>query len=188
MRTRAIVLVALAALALAGCGAHHLVLRVDVLSYMNPAETTVAFGPVPAAPGGLATGEVALIEDQDINLVEGMSNVAEVQSVTLELAAVVRDSTGSGLDTLRIYLSGEGVEPRNTAPILEQAVVLAPGETDSIHVVVPCDARVGELFVQRRMRLRVTMSARGPESGDPLNGRVTMRQLDAIIIAGRKSF
>lgn len=187
MRTRALVLVAVAALVLAGCGAHHLVLRVDVLSYLDPPATRLAFGPVPAAPGGLATGEIPLIDDQELNLVEGMSSVAEVQSVTLTLDAVVRDSTGAGTDTLRIYLAGENVDPRTTPPVVETAVALSAGQSDSVHVVVPCDRRVGDLFVQKRLRMRVTMSARGPDAGDPLNGTVEMHGLEAVIVAGRKA-
>ncbi len=186
MRTRALVLVAAAALALAGCGAHHLVLRVDVLSYLDPSTTSAAFGPVPAAPGGLTTGEVAIVE-REVNLVDGMSSVAEVQSVTLTLDAVVHDSTGSGTDTLRVYLAGDGVDPLTTTPVLQTAVTLSAGQSDSVHVVVPCDARVGDLFVQKRLRLGVTMSARGPDAGDPLTGRVELRTLEAVIVAGRKA-
>jgi hypothetical protein len=38
------------------------------------------------------------------------------------------------------------------------------------------------------MRLSVTTSLRGPESGDPLNGRVELRTIEAIVLAGRKAF
>jgi hypothetical protein len=67
------------------------------------------------------------------------------------------------------------------------AVALAPGVTDTVDVTVPADSRVADLFVQRKMRLSVTTSLRGPESGDPLNGRVVLRTLEAIVIAGRKA-
>jgi len=50
MRTRALIVIAAAALALTGCGDHHLVLKVDVLSYLDPALRAVAFGPVPGVP------------------------------------------------------------------------------------------------------------------------------------------
>jgi hypothetical protein len=187
MRARALVVTAVAALALAGCGAHNLVLKVDVLSYLDPALRAVAFGPVPAAPGGLASGEVPLVDDEAINLLGGLNGVAEVRTVSIALSAIVRDSTGTGSDTLRIYASDEDTPPRSTPPVVAVVVALVPGVTDTIDVTVPADARVADLFVQRRMRLSVTTSLRGPESGDPLNGRVVLRTLDAIVIAGRKA-
>jgi hypothetical protein len=187
MRARALVLFAVAVLAAAGCGNHNLVLTVDVLSYLDASLRAVAFGPIPALPGGLATGELPLVDDESINLVNGLSSVAEVHSVSIVLSAVVRDSTGSGADTLRIYVSGEDTAPRSTPPVVEMAVALAPGVTDTVDVTVPADSRVADLFVQRKMRLSVTTSLRGPESGDPLNGRVVLRTLEAIVIAGRKA-
>ena len=41
---------------LAGCGDRNLVIAIDVLSYLDPSLTQFAFGPLPAAPGGIATG------------------------------------------------------------------------------------------------------------------------------------
>jgi hypothetical protein len=188
MRTRALIVLAVAALALSGCGDHNLVLKVDVLSYLDPALRAVAFGPVPVAPGGLATGEQALVDDETINLLDGLNSVAEVHSVTIGLAAFAHDSTGSGSDTLRIYASDENTDPRSTPPVAELVVALTAGRDTTVDVTVPADSRVAELFVRRKMRLSVTTSLRGPESGDPLNGRVALRTLEAIVIAGRKAF
>jgi hypothetical protein len=187
MRTRALILVAIAALAVIGCGAHNLVLNVDVLSYLDPTLRSLPFGPVPPAPGGIATGELALVDDESINLLDGLSSVAEVRSVSVVLSAIVVDSTGSGADTLRIYASAEDTAPRATPPIVEQAVTLVPGVTDTLNVTVPADSRVADLFVRRKLRLSVTTSLRGPVSGNPLNGRVVLRALDAIVVAGRKA-
>jgi hypothetical protein len=187
MRTRASILVAAAALVLAGCGDHNLVLRVDVLSYVDPAMRSATFGPIPPTPGGLATGEQALVDDETINLVDGMSGVAEVEAVEITLAVTAHDSTGSGVDTLRLYASDEETAPLATAPVLQQVVELRPGETNTVSVTVAGDRRVAELFVKRLMRISVTSSGRGPESGDPLNGSVELSTLEAVVIAGRKA-
>jgi hypothetical protein len=184
IRPRILALLALAALA--GCGDQSLVLRVDVLSYMDPALTTQAIGPVPAVPGGAATGEQVLVPDQEVNLVEGLSDVATVQTVSITAAMITRDSTGSGTDTLRIYLSDVATAPSATTPALTRVLTLAPGSVDTLAVDFDGDPRVAALFAQRRFRIEVTTSLRGPTSGAALNGTVRLSRLDAVLVAKRR--
>jgi hypothetical protein len=186
MRTRTFLIVAATALALTGCGNHNLVMQVDILSYLDPAMRSIDIGPIPAATGGIASGEQALVDDASVNLLQGLSGVAEVHAVSIVMSAIVRDSTGSGVDTLRIYASDRETEPTDTEPIVEEVVTLSPGVTDTVNVTVAGDQRVADLFVQHGMRLTVTTSVRGPETGDALRGSVRLRALDAVVIAGRK--
>jgi len=178
----------LAALALAGCGDRNLVLKVDVLSYLDPSLRAAAFGPVPAASPALVSGEQALVDDEAINLLESLNRVAEVHSVSIVLSAFAHDSTGSGSDTLRFYLSDQNTHPLATPPVVEVVVNLVAGRDTTLDLTVAADSRVAELFVQPGMRLSVTTSLRGPESGDPLSGRVELRTIEAIVLAGRKAF
>src|SRR5262245_2196062 len=107
-----LLLAALGVLALAACGDRNLVLKVDVLSYLDPQMTQVAVGPVPPTPGGFVSGEQEVVT-QDINLVDGTSSVAAVEGISISMSAEVADSTGSGADTLRLYLSDPAVNPRS---------------------------------------------------------------------------
>ena len=50
-----------ALMALPACGQRNIVLNVDVLSYMDASDTEFNFGPVPALPGGFATGEQSVV-------------------------------------------------------------------------------------------------------------------------------
>lgn len=174
------------ALAAAGCGDHNLVLKVDVMSYLPPSQTGDVFGPIPAAPGGLYVGEQPLVSDLEINLLQGVSSVAEVKTVSIFSSMVVRDSTGSGADTVRVYASDPATDPLTTAPIVVMPVALTPGLTDTLEVALDGDARLAELFASRTMRLTVTTALRGPTAGEALNGRLRMMALNAVVVAGRK--
>lgn len=185
MRTLKAVSALLALALVAGCGDRALVMHVDLLSYLDDAQTRQRFGPVPVVPGGLVTGEQELVSDLEVNLVDGLGDVAEVQTVTVSFAAVLRDSTGSGSDTLRLYLSEPSVAPRSTPPAFEVAVPLVPGRTDTVRTDFTGDPRVAALFAQRRFRLTLTTSLRGPDTGDPLNGEVALTSIDAVVIAKR---
>lgn len=56
MRTLKAVSALLALALVAGCGDRALVMHVDLLSYLDDAQTRQRFGPVPVVPGGLVTG------------------------------------------------------------------------------------------------------------------------------------
>jgi len=188
MRSSRIVLATAAVAALiAGCGNRHLVLNVDVLSYMNPNVTHAEFGPVPPVPGGVYTGEQEIVKDVEVNLVEGTNDVAKVESVSLKMTTIVEDSTGAGEDTLRVYMSDTSVDPMSTPPVVVMPITLVEGQSDTVTVDLAGDTRVAELFTSKRMRMTMTTALRGPSSGNPLNGRFHISALDATLIAGRKS-
>lgn len=175
-----------AAMLMAGCGDRQLVMNVDVMSWVDPASVSGSFGPVPAVPGGLASGEQTLLDGVTIPLVDGIGQVAAVDAVTFRVSAIVRDSTGSGADTLRLYLSDPAVDPRSTLPVIVLPIVLQPGVTDTVIATADGDARVAQLFVDGALKLSLTTSVRGPSSGDPLHGSFRLNALDATVIASRK--
>jgi hypothetical protein len=177
---------AFVALSMAGCGDRNLIVNVDVLSYLDPSVTQVAFGPYPAAPGGIATGEVAVVQDVSVNLFERPNDLAKVQSVSLSFAAEVRDSTGSGSDTLRLYMSDANTNPMTTTPIVTLPVVLVAGQIDTVRVNVTGDQRLVDLFDGNSVRVTVTNALRGPSSGPALNGRLQFIEIRAVLVAGRK--
>ncbi len=179
-------LAALAAAALlASCGDHALVLRVDVLSYMDSTLTQQSFGPLPAAPGGLASGEVALVSDQEVNLLDGLSNVADVQSVSMFVSTITHTTSGSGTDTIRVYMSDPNTPPRSTPPVLVRVMNLVAGAADTVATSFDGDQRVAQLFAERKFRLEVTTSLRGPTAGASLAGDVSINALDAVVVAKR---
>ncbi len=184
MRTRPfLALAALAALVLAGCGDRRLLVGVDALSFTSAEQRAIAFGPVPALPVPVTTGELCVLDDLDVSLFGGASDVVDVQAVTIAVSADVTDSTGSGLDTLRLYLSDAQTSPQSTTPVLEIPVTLTPGDTIPIRAVVNGDARVQSLFAQDKIRLSLTTALRGPATGQALNGRVVLTQLRADVVA-----
>jgi len=183
------VMVAVSALALlAGCGDRRLVLDIDVLSYLDPSTTQETVGPVPAVPGGLVSGEKAVVSNESIHLLDGVSSAIKVESVSFALAAVVTDSTGSGSDTLRVYLSPAGQDPMTTPPVVEAPIVMSPGATDTVTVAVDGDQRVNDLFAGHDVQLSFTTSLRGPGSGPALNGRFALTQLRATVVGGRSGW
>jgi len=186
MRFRPLLLVILAG-ALAGCGDRRLLLGVDALSFTSPQDRVDPFGPVPALVVPVQTGEVPVLDDLHVNLFGGADQIVNVDQATLTLSANLADSTGSGLDTLRVYMSDVSTDPRTTAPVVIAPVVLTPGQSTSIHAVVGGDPRVTSLFTNSQMRVTVTTSLQGPAVGQPLNGVITLTTLRADVVASRRN-
>ena len=188
MRARQILLLAAVAVMLAGCGDRNLVLKVDVLSFVGPASRAVDFGPIPIFPLGLWTGEITVIDDQHISMLQGLSDAVAIQTVTVSLNALAIDYTGSGADTIRVYLSDEQTNPRATPPVLTLGFALNPGQTDTIRTVLGDDPRVTSLFAAKQMRVSVTTALRGPVLGSSLSGRLELTGIDAVVIARSKVY
>jgi hypothetical protein len=185
MNLRRLVLCCGLAAMLAGCGNHRLVLRVDVLSFLSPAQAGQTFGPLPPSPFPVTS---VLVNDLDVNLLEGLSGAAVVQSVTITTRATFTDLTGSGADTLRVYLSDENTDPLTTPAALVLPVTLSPGVSDTVTATLGDDPRVADLFTKKRMRMSITTTLRPPASGPALTGSRRLLALDAVAIARRKDF
>ena len=187
MRFQIVLLAAVVALGLSGCGDRKLLLGVDALSFTDPATRDLAFGPVPALPVPLVTGELPVFDDLHVNMFGGAKQVVDVQSVTITFSADIADSTGEGLDTLRVYMSDSASQPMTTSPVMTMPIALVPGQHSPVHAVIAGDPRVNALFTQDKMRVTLTTSLRGPASGQALNGRLVVTELRADVIARHHS-
>jgi hypothetical protein len=133
----------------------------------------------------LATGEQPVVDNTTINLIDNLGNVLEVRSVSLTVEAESDAWTGSGNDTLRMYLSAPGTDPGSTPPVFEMLLPLGGSVTNRTTGTFQGDARVLDLFAGRQLQLRVTNAFRGPDSGAPLEGEVRLTKILAVVVAGR---
>jgi hypothetical protein len=183
MRPRALALIAAAVLVLPGCGDRHLVIKVDVLSYLDDAQRHVS---VAALPPGTLPAPVPVVPDVGINLLEGLGDVAEIQSVTLSFGAQVSAGSGSGTGLLRLYLSGEDTDPLTTSPVVDVPIAFAAGAPAVASADVACAPAVAQLFATRRLRLAVVVDSATVAPPGATGVTVTLQRLDAVVIARRK--
>ncbi len=183
MRTRALALVALAALALAGCGDHNLIVKVDVFSYLDADMRSVQVDTLP--PGSLPA-PIALIPDYTINMLSGLNGAAEVRSATLSLGGQLSATSGSGSGRLRLYLSDEFAPPLTTMPVLDEPVTFAAGAPTIVAAEAACAPDVAELFTKQRMRMAVVIDSVVVGAPGARSVLLTLQRLDATVIAGRK--
>lgn len=173
-------------LSITSCGPRQVIVGIDVASWIPAAQRSGSFGPMPAAPGGMTTGEVPVLDRLAVRALGGLDDVAVVHSVRFEVSATVVDSTGSGADTLRLYVGAPGQDPRQHPAVIEVPVALTPGETTIAEATRHADARVAALLLAGDCTLTLTQSARGPSSGEALNGRFRLDRIRAVLTAASR--
>lgn len=180
MRTRAFIVIAAAALALAGCGNHNLVLKVDVLSYLEPEQRTLH---VPALPEGGLPGQQIPVVDQPVQLIDGLDEATTVRSAALSLVGNVTVAAGAGSARLRIYLGEVGSTP--TTPVIDAPVTFTADSLVIVSAAADASPDVARLFTRKDLQLKVTLDDVAVTSAVS-DLVVTIRRLDAVVVAGRK--
>jgi hypothetical protein len=180
MRTRAFIVIAVAALALAGCGKHNLVLKVDVLSYLDAAQRSFS---VPLVPAVGVEGEIPIL-DMPISLIEGLDEATEVKSVTLSLAGGVSVAGGAGSGHFKLYLSEPGTS--STTPVMDVPVTFSAGHPASIDATTEGGPEVARLFTRKNLQLKVVLD-QVQITSTVTDMTVNITKFDAIVIAGRKA-
>lgn len=172
----------------AGCGDRSVILKVDLASHLDAAARDVSPPPVPVVvPDGLWTGRQALVDDQHVNMLGGMGDAVDVRDVQLTMTTIASATTGSGVDTLRVFVSDEATHPLTTSPVIVQFLSFTAGTPDTVVTNLVDNTRMTALFAQKALRLTITTSLRGPGSGtDPLVCNLKIHSLDAVVVAGRK--
>lgn len=172
----------------AGCGDHSVILKVDLASHLDAGARDVSPPAVPVvSPNGLWTGQQALVNDQHVNMLGGMGDAIDVRDVQLTMTTIATDTTGSGVDTLKVFVSDEATNPLTTSPVIVQYLSFTPGAQSTVVTNLVDNARMTALFAQKALRLTITTSLRGPGSGTaPLLCNVRIQSLDAVVVAGRK--
>ena len=164
-----------------GCGDRQLILKVDVLSFLEANETSGAYGPVPA---GLA-GTTSFTNSRDVNLLSGVEGVVQVQSVDLSLAGIFRNSTGAGdAQFVAVFrrTSGEAVDS------LVVPIRLEPARDDTLRAELAGSPALAQLLTGSEilLDLRIELAADPPPGNvDPLAGEFELTRFVAVIVARR---
>ena len=177
-------LLALAGLALgpAGCGDRNMVLTVNLLSFIAPADRSGGYGPIPA---GLVGTSVDLI-DQDVTLLPGLSSVVDVESATLRIGMRFENQTGSASGHVLVYLApSDSTSAFGVPPLADIPVTLAPNDTVQVATEIASSPALAAALTQEHARLGVRVSFDTTGSLSVLQGSETTEELLGIVVTKR---
>jgi hypothetical protein len=173
----------LAALAaLPGCGNRSLVLTVNLLSFLDPAQRTQDYGPVPP---DVPRTDVD-VASQEVNLVQGVGDAVNVESASLKLGVRFENQTGSASGSLRVYIApADSADPYSVPPVADVPVTLMPNDTTHIDTEIDSSPELAAALTQSRAKIAVRISFDTTGSLAPLQGTETTEELVAIVITKR---
>lgn len=173
------------ALVLAGCGEGRFILNVDVLSFMDPADTVQPYGPIPAGLSGSVQSTPF-----EFNTPEGIGGQTLIESVIVTAAADLDNQTGSADVVFQIFFDTVAANLYSGTPAIEDSVTLAPGAVTPVSFSEPVpDAFLG-LFNSASVvaGVRVVFQSNDPPLGPDLEGVSHITQLMARIVASEDVF
>ncbi|HKQ19036.1 MAG TPA: hypothetical protein VJW75_04755 [Candidatus Eisenbacteria bacterium] len=164
---------------LAGCGDRSLILTVDVLSFLDPADVSGSYGPIPGGVSGVSVD----VASEEVSLLPGIEDVTEVSSAKLEIGASFDNATGTADASFRIYItSADSADVFSSTPIADVPVSLTPGTVTNVATEVTSDA-LAEALVQDKVKIGIRITFDTTASGIvPVQGTETITLLRATVI------
>lgn len=182
MRRLGTILFALA-LVTAGCGDRSLILTVNVLSFLDPSEVSTNY----SVPGGLPSVTVD-VADETVNLLQGVEDVTDIASATLDIAATFDNQTGTATGPLLFYaVPSDSASPFTSAPIASIPISLTPGTITNVSTRVSSDALAEALVSDRaRIGLRIALDTSATPVIGTVSGTETLTQLLATVVTKKQ--
>ncbi len=175
-----------------GCGDRTLTMNVDVLSFLDPETVTQAYGDNPPIPPLAPLPVVVDSDPQLLNLSEGLSDLADVEYVDLYISSEFANQTGTA-DVVFMAFVAETLTAPYTDNIPADMYIesepfhLMPGVTDTLHVSVRRDGKLGELLTSDECRVGIRMSFDASGSAEPVRGVATLTRFKAVVVAKRNT-
>lgn len=170
---------------LVGCGEGRLILNVDILSFMDPADRDQPYGPIPAGVTGSTESEPF-----EFNTPAGLGGETLVESVTITASADLDNQTGSAFVDIEVFFDTLSATLYTGSPDIVVRDSLFPNTVTPITVnAVLADSILG-LFNSPSVfaGVRFQYQSRDPLGGPDLQGVAHITQIDARIVASEAVF
>jgi len=129
-------------------------------------------------------------DPQEINLSEGLSDLTDVEYVDLYISSEFVNRTGSADVVFMVFVSDTLTAPyTDNIPadmyVESEPLHLTSGVTDTLHVTVRGDEKLGELLTSEECRVGIRMSFDASGSGQPVTGVANIIRFNATVVAKR---
>lgn len=178
-----VALAAAAAVALA-CGEGHLIVNVDIGSFiLGSGGDTISFPTIPATLGG----SDSITPPISVQLPPSLGN-SVVDTVSMTGLMVFTNTTGSGTIHFEVFFSGDSASAYSGAPALHSdTVTITTGGPDTLHLRGNLTQAIDSLFTQSKVWVGIRASLVAGTTSIT-NGKLTLTDLHAHVVINDKFF
>lgn len=178
-------MLALSQLLLCGCGDRLLTVNIDALSFMDSTVVNQTYGVDPVIPAHGFVPVVFQAPPQRMNMAEGLSDLTDVQSVTLHLSSQFENSTGNAEVTVQVFISEKDVDPYTTTPYIEESILLNPATLDTLDANVLGSTELGKLLTGESVNVGIRSTFNSSGSSTNVTGVETLIRFTATVVGKR---
>lgn len=164
-----------------GCGETVVVTRVNVVSFLGPAETNPSYGANPPIPPGIPAVTIP-VGPSTVMVPAGLGDIAEVIEADVSVRAIVVNETGTGRLDLRIFLARPGEDPFAGQPAAVFTVSLIPAAATIIEDTVELTEEAQALFEDSEIQFAYELLVDGSQSTDPMAGTILLEKLRIRVV------
>lgn len=184
-KTRLGLALAAAACVAVACGEGHLIINVDIGSFiLGSGSDTISFPTIPATLGGSDSVSPPI----SVQLPPSLSN-SVVDTVSMTGLMVFTNSTGSGTIHFEVFFSGDSASAYSGAPALfsDTATISNGSPPDTLHLSGNLTQALDTLFTQSKVwvGIRATLQAGATSI---TNGKLVITDLHAHVVINDKFF
>jgi hypothetical protein len=183
-KTRLGVALAAAVCVALACGEGHLIVNVDIGSFiLGSGGDTIAFPTIPATVGG----SDSVTPPISVQLPPSLGN-SVVDTVSLTGLMVFTNTTGSGTIHFEVFFSGDSASAYSGAPALfSDTATITTGGPDTLHLRGNLTQALDTLFTQSKVWVGIRASLQAGVTSIT-NGKLVLTDLHAHVVINDKFF
>lgn len=165
------------------CGAGHLIINVDVFSFMQgTGKDTIS---LPTIPATLVVSDS--IPPLSVQLPPGLSN-SVVDTVSLTGRMLMTNTTGSGTVFFQVFFAGDSASTYSGAPALSSdTVAITNAGSDTVHLRGNLTQTLDSLFTKSKVWVGIRASLHAGATAIT-NGKLRLTALNAHVVINDKFF
>jgi hypothetical protein len=183
-KTRLGVALAVAVAVALACGEGHLIVNVDIGSFiLGSGGDTISFPTIPATLGG----SDSVTPPISVQLPPSLSN-SVVDTVSMTGLMVFTNTTGSGTIHFEIFFSGDSASAYSGPPALfSDTAAITTGGPDTLHLRGNLTQAIDTLFTQSKVWVGIRASLQAGATSIT-NGKLVLTDLHAHVVINDKFF
>lgn len=167
---------------LLACGTTIVTIRVDIKSFLSDEELLIDYGTNPIIPGNIPEVKIRT-PAEIIPLPEEINTITAIAAIEIRSVVRFRNETGDLTLTYKVFFDSSEINIFDTAPVIDQSIVLSPQSDIRQEIVIDGDQRILNLFEGEEIAVASEIDIAPGGGAENIMGEVETEELTVQISA-----